>query len=61
MINFPTRETCPRCKSTIVGYPALSRVDNATHICSYCGTAEAMWDFANQGRHEEMPPVDQRL
>jgi hypothetical protein len=26
--------------------PALSRVDNATHICSQCGDAEAMNDFA---------------
>jgi hypothetical protein len=27
-------------------YPALSRVDNKTHICSECGTDEALLDFA---------------
>jgi hypothetical protein len=28
--------------------PALSRADNATHICSDCGTDEAMKDFAGE-------------
>ena len=36
---------CPRCKKTIIDYPALSRKDNETFICSACGTAEAMEDF----------------
>lgn len=27
-------------------YPALSRRDNKTDICSKCGTEEAMFDFA---------------
>jgi len=26
-------------------YPALSRIDNLTSICSECGTNEAMLDF----------------
>ena len=41
--------TCPRCSGPIPnatdlgGYPgALSRTDNATEICSDCGTREAM-------------------
>ena len=38
--------TCPRCGKDYDGYPALSRVDNATNICSACGTAEALEDFA---------------
>jgi hypothetical protein len=49
--------TCPRCKQTYTEYPALSRVDNKTDICSKCGTAEAMWDFAYRGS-KPMPPVD---
>jgi hypothetical protein len=29
-------------------HPALSRVDNKTHICSECGTDEAMQAFAGK-------------
>ena len=32
---------CPRCKKVYSGLAALSRVDNATHICSDCGREEA--------------------
>ena len=38
--------TCPRCGKNYDGYPALSRIDNATNICPPCGTAEALEDFA---------------
>ena len=48
---------CPRCKKDYTEYPALSRVDNKTNICSKCGTAEAMWDFTYRGS-KPMPPVD---
>ncbi len=33
---------CPRCGQHYRGFPALSRVDNKTHICSDCGTREAL-------------------
>ena len=33
---------CPRCDLDYVGYPALSRVDNKTEICSQCGTEEGI-------------------
>ncbi len=36
---------CPRCDKTYTGYPALSRRDNKTDICSNCGTEEALYDF----------------
>lgn len=48
---------CPRCRKnryTPYGegpptprcpYPALSRRDNRTYICSPCGTEEALQDF----------------
>lgn len=36
---------CPRCKTIIVGPPALSRKDNKTEICSMCGVDEALEDF----------------
>ena len=39
------REICPICKQEIIGYPALSRIDNKTKICSDCGTKEAIDAF----------------
>ena len=36
---------CPICGAEIVGYPALSRKDNKTEICSDCGVAEALMEF----------------
>ena len=36
---------CPRCGQPIVGYPALSRIDNTTEICSDCGTMEALEQY----------------
>lgn len=41
--------TCPRCGNDYDGYPALSRTDNTTHVCSTCGTAEAMEDYLGSG------------
>ena len=51
-------ELCPRCgvrSYTPYGtgavpterapFPALSRMDNRTYVCSWCGTDEAMRDF----------------
>ena len=38
---------CPKCKKEYTDYPAISRADNKTKICSTCGTAEAFvnWLF----------------
>ena len=38
---------CPKvgCTNPIGKYPALSRRDNETDICSECGTIEAFEDF----------------
>jgi hypothetical protein len=41
-----TTKICPRCHKAYDGYPALSRRDNKTDICSDCGTEEAFVDFA---------------
>jgi len=48
---------CPRCGLGLPdGYPgALSRTDNATEICSACGTDEALWQFMGRG----LPPIDE--
>ena len=36
------RKKCPRCGRYMVGYPAISRKDNKTEICSTCGLREAL-------------------
>lgn len=36
---------CPICGKPIKGFPAISRKDNKTEICSDCGTEEAMEAF----------------
>jgi len=38
-------KTCPRCEQQYEGFPALSRLDNKTPICSPCGTEEALDDY----------------
>ena len=37
--------TCPLCNKEYSDYPAISRVDNKTEICSECGTREALKAF----------------
>lgn len=36
------KELCPICKNELGKYPAISRKDNTTEICSNCGTLEAL-------------------
>ena len=36
---------CPKCMQETTDYPAISRRDNKTKICSACGTDEALMDF----------------
>lgn len=37
---------CLRCGKEYTEYPALSRVDNKSEICSGCGTEESLMEFA---------------
>jgi len=39
------RFKCPRCGKMSEDYPALSRADNKTEICSACGTDEALFNM----------------
>lgn len=39
-------QICPTCNKPFFEYPALSRKDNKTHICSQCGQEEAMVSFS---------------
>jgi len=36
---------CPMCNKMSDKYPALSRKDNKTEICSECGVGEALTDY----------------
>lgn len=38
---------CPKCKNCMQGYPAISRKDNKTKICSKCGIMEALESFVD--------------
>ena len=38
---------CPRCQKSTFDFPAISRRDNKTEICSDCGVSEAMADYYN--------------
>jgi len=44
-----TRKVCPNCGRYMVGYPAISRKDNKTEICSTCGLLEALDAYKNRG------------
>lgn len=49
------KNICPICNRSYGGYPALSRKDNKTPICSECGIKEALEDyygFSNYGIHK---------
>lgn len=39
---------CPRCGNPYYDYPAISRKDNKTEICSTCGQAEALLQYAGK-------------
>ena len=38
-------KVCANCGKAIIGYPAISRKDNKTEICSNCGSLEAIEEF----------------
>lgn len=43
--NSVKRKKCPICGNPLGKYPAISREDNETKICSNCGTLEALAAF----------------
>ena len=45
MKSFNKIKICPSCKKVIIGYPAISRRDNKTKICSNCGVVETLQTF----------------
>lgn len=45
---------CPKCGNEMGKYPALSRVDNKTEICSDCGVKEALEIFLKSNRDQQL-------
>lgn len=45
-------QSCPHCGKKFKQYPALSREDNKTSICSDCGTAEAMAEHKGDRKYK---------
>lgn len=48
-----TTKKCPLCGKEYTDYPALSRKDNKTYICSDCGVAEALEDYYKNIKKED--------
>lgn len=44
---------CPKCGKEYNARPALSRVDNVTHICPDCGTREALQSIGVSADEQE--------
>ena len=44
---------CPLCNKELGKYPAISRKDNKTEICSNCGMLEALEDFHKANKDKE--------
>lgn len=41
-MKYYGEKICPKCHKKIYGYPAISRFDNSTEICSQCSIIEAL-------------------
>lgn len=52
--NSGKSNICPICNKEIGKYPAISRKDNETEICSNCGMLEALEDFYKANKDDEV-------
>ena len=51
--NVIRMAVCPLCGRTYHGAPALSREDNETLICPYCGTRQALQSIVVEPSEQE--------
>ena len=58
-MNKIVMKTCPRCKEIYDGYPAISRRDNKTEICSNCGGEEALFDMKIHALSKNVDLIDE--
>lgn len=52
--NSDKETKCPLCGNQLGKYPAISREDNKTKICSNCGTLEALKIFKESLKDDEV-------
>lgn len=48
-----TKKWCPRHEHFYTEYPALSRLDNKTYVCTQAGQEEALDNFIDKESKEE--------
>lgn len=51
--NEINERICPICNKKYTEPPALSRVDNSTHICPECGTRQALESIGISAEEQE--------
>lgn len=51
-MKYNGEKVCPKCHKKIYGYPAISRIDNCTEICSDCGVHEAIEIYLNYSKNK---------
>lgn len=51
--NSGENNICPICKQEMGEYPAISRKDNKTEICSHCGMLEALEIFSRASKESK--------
>lgn len=56
--NSDKKTKCPICGNPLGKYPAISREDNKTKICSNCGTLEALAAFKESLKGEKTNEQD---
>jgi predicted RNA-binding Zn-ribbon protein involved in translation (DUF1610 family) len=56
--NSDKETKCPICGNSLGKYPAISREDNKTKICSNCGTLEALAAFKESLKGEKTNEQD---
>lgn len=56
--NSDKETKCPICNKPLGKYPAISREDNKTKICSNCGTLEALAAFKESQKGEKANEQD---
>lgn len=56
VVENDTDELCPICNKELGQYPAISRKDNKTKVCSECGTLEALkaWEESLNAKEENI-------
>lgn len=59
--DMPLKERlCPRCGNTYMDYPAISRKDNKTEVCTTCGQAEALLQYTGVDLKDDIWKIESK-